>query len=129
VRAYRPFGSAQPVDRTCQPDGHDATRADRGKLAPRPLGGAVAPVAPTCANVGQLWQVHYRRRARCFGGGPSDHGASGAAPGAILCAMVGGFLARPEKQIGQPSGSATAVCGGCFASSAIQPALKTRQID
>src|ERR1035437_9930090 len=41
-----------------QADGHDATHAPpAATLAPvPPTGGAVAPVAPTCANAGQFWE-------------------------------------------------------------------------
>ena len=54
---------------------------------------------------------------------------SPAAPGAQPVRHGWRLLGASRNRIGQHSGSATAIRGRCFASSAIQPALKTRQID
>jgi hypothetical protein len=123
VGTYRPFGSTPPAGH----DRHDATRAPPPATWRRPTnwrrrraGGAHGRErGPVLAG---------QRPAAWFGVSSVDR-VSPAAPGAQPVRHGWRLLGASRNRIGQHSGSATAIRGRCFASSAIQPALKTRQID
>ena len=95
------------------------------------------PSLPGAAQAGGSHKPNSRprRHTRAAGGNlaPSYHRAAPDAPGHI-CAPGAWAVSRAVSCAGkqasvQHASSTTAIRGGCFASSAVQPALKTRHLD